>query len=317
MARPPGPKTFAPYNLERVELLLSMTGFGEARYQGEELTLSVEVRTVNNRYLKVSVRGSEPYPMMEPELEKLVRKYVRRGTVTIHIRCERQGRETDFVLNTVALRSYLEQVRAACQAIGWQVPEASIIGPVLSLPGVAPEPGGRSGRPPDEEFTQAERTLEAALKKLQAMRILEGQAMADELLTHRRSVCENLQSIAKMMPTVVLNFRQRLHDRVGQALAEHNVSCRTEDLIREVAVFAERTDVAEEVMRLGSHLEQFETVVRNETDAPGRKLEFLVQEMGRETNTIGSKAGDVSVSRHVVEIKAALEKVRELVQNVE
>ncbi len=294
-----------------------MTGFGEARYQGEELSLSVEVRTVNNRYLKVSVRGSEPYPMLEPELEKLVRKYVRRGTVTIHIRCERQGRPSDFVLNTVALRSYVEQVRAACQELGWQVPEASIVSQVLSLPGVAPEPGGRSGRPPEAESTQAERTLEAALKKLHAMRVLEGQAMADELLAHRQCVGEHLLAIERMMPTVVTSFRQRLHERVGQALAEHNVTCRTEDLIREVAVFAERTDVSEEVMRLGSHLEQFESVVQKETDAPGRKLEFLVQEMGRETNTIGSKAGDVSVSRHVVEIKAALEKVRELVQNVE
>ena len=90
-----------------------------------------------------------------------------------------------------------------------------------------------------------------------------------------------------------------------------------EDLIREVAVFAERSDVAEEVTRLASHLDQFEAIVRTVDEAPGRKLEFLVQEMGRETNTIGSKAGDVAVSRHVVEIKAALEKVRELVQNVE
>jgi uncharacterized protein (TIGR00255 family) len=119
------------------------------------------------------------------------------------------------------------------------------------------------------------------------------------------------------MPGVVESYRQRVRDRVGQALADHNVSLRPEDLIREVAVFAERTDVAEEVTRLGSHLEQFEAIVRTEDDGPGRKLEFLVQEMGREANTIGSKAGDVAVSRHVVEIKATLEKVRELVQNVE
>ena len=141
--------------------------------------------------------------------------------------------------------------------------------------------------------------------------------MADELLAHRQTIADHLGKIRDQVPAVVEGYRRRLRDRVGQALAEHNIAVRPEDLIREVAVFAERSDVAEEVMRLGSHLEQFETIVRTEDDGPGRKLEFLVQEMGRETNTIGSKAGDVGVSRHVVEIKAALEKVRELVQNVE
>ena len=298
-------------------MLLSMTGFGEARHQGDDLALSVEVRTVNNRYLKVSVRGSDPYPMLEPELEKLVRKYVRRGTVTVHVRCDRQMRGADFAINVVALRSYLEQIRTVCDQIGWQVPMSALLGQVLGLPGVAPEPGGVAGRPPDEEFSAVERTLEAALTRLQAMRQQEGRAMADELLAHRQTIASHLGEVRQAAPVVVENYRQRLRDRVGQALAEHNVSLRPDDLIREVAVFAERSDVSEEVTRLSSHLDQFESIVRTEDDGPGRKLEFLVQEMGREANTIGSKAGDVAVSRHVVEIKSALEKVRELVQNVE
>jgi len=298
-------------------VLLSMTGFGEARHQGDDLALSVEVRTVNNRYLKVSVRGSDPYPMLEPELEKLVRKYVRRGTVTVHVRCDRQMRGADFAINVVALRSYLEQIRTVCDQIGWQVPMSALLGQVLGLPGVAPEPGGVAGRPPDEEFSAVERTLEAALTRLQAMRQQEGRAMADELLAHRQTIASHLGEVRQAAPVVVENYRQRLRDRVGQALAEHNVSLRPDDLIREVAVFAERSDVSEEVTRLSSHLDQFESIVRTEDDGPGRKLEFLVQEMGREANTIGSKAGDVAVSRHVVEIKSALEKVRELVQNVE
>jgi uncharacterized protein (TIGR00255 family) len=294
-----------------------MTGFGEAQWQGETLNLSVEVRTVNNRYLKVSVRGSEPYPMLEPELEKLVRKYVRRGTVTIQIRCDRQGRGSDFVLNSVALRSYLEQVRDVCEQIGMQVPASAYVGGVLALPGVAPEPGATLGRPSDEELSIVERTLEAALAKLQSMRQQEGRAMADELLALRKTVAGRLTQVRERSPAVVDNYRQRLRERVAQAISQHDIVIRPEDLIREVAVFAERTDVAEEITRLASHLEQFETIVVNENDGPGRKLEFLVQEMGREANTIGSKAGDVGVSQHVVEIKAALEKVRELVQNVE
>jgi uncharacterized protein (TIGR00255 family) len=119
------------------------------------------------------------------------------------------------------------------------------------------------------------------------------------------------------LPAVTDHYRTRLRDRVGQLLRDSNVSVNDDNLLREVALFAERSDVAEEVMRLGSHLEQFAEVVKTENDGPGRKLEFLTQEMFRETNTIGSKAGDVVVSRQVVEIKSTLEKIRELVQNVE
>lgn len=298
-------------------VLLSMTGFGEASAPWDQGTVSVEIRTVNNRYLKVSVRGSEPYPMLEPELEKIVRKYVRRGTVTIHVRTERQYRAEDVTINVVALRSYLEQVKGVCESIGWSAASQAVLANVLTLPGIAPEPGGPSGRPPEEEHAAVEKALEEALKKLHQMRQTEGRAMGEELLGLRREICNRVDQVKQSMPVVVANYRNRLRERVLAAIAEHDVRLRPEDLIREVAIFAERTDVAEEVTRLGSHLDQFESIVRTEVDSPGRKLEFLVQEMGREANTIGSKAGDVSIARHVVDIKAALEKVRELVQNVE
>jgi len=149
------------------------------------------------------------------------------------------------------------------------------------------------------------------------MRLDEGGRMAQELLHHRAHVANQLEIIRLRTPQVVAGYRDRLLERVRGLLAEAGGSVGPDDLIREVSVYAERSDVAEEVVRLASHLEQFEQTVRTETDSPGRKLEFLVQEMGRETNTIGSKAGDVTVSRHVVEIKATLEKVRELIQNVE
>ncbi len=141
--------------------------------------------------------------------------------------------------------------------------------------------------------------------------------MGDELMAHRRAIADQLERISQHIPAVAEHYRVRLKDRVQTILRDANVHFTDDNLLREVAVFAERSDVAEEVMRLGSHLDQFEEVVKKETDSPGRKLEFLTQEMFRETNTIGSKAGDVVISRHVVEIKATLEKVRELVQNVE
>lgn len=293
-----------------------MTGFGEARYQGDALSLGIEVRSVNNRYLKVTVRGSEPYPMLEPELEKTVRKFVKRGTILVHIRCDRQYRPSDFRINSVALCSYLAQVQAACREVNWEDRAHFLLGNVLELPGVTSE-AGQSGRPPEAEWELVEKTLEGALKQLQKMRHEEGRAMADDLLAHRRHIGQHIGMIRDHLPSVAEQYRTRLRDRVNQALQESNVVVDYDHLIREVAVFAERSDVAEEVMRLGSHLEQFETIVQTENDGPGRKLEFLTQEMFRETNTIGSKAGDVSISRHVFEIKATLEKLRELVQNVE
>ena len=119
------------------------------------------------------------------------------------------------------------------------------------------------------------------------------------------------------MPGVLANYRERLLERVKQAVADAGVTLEPEHLVREVALFADRTDVSEETSRLAAHLDTFAELVRTGAEGAGRRLEFVVQEVGRETNTLGSKAGDVTVSRHVVEMKATLEKIRELVQNIE
>ncbi len=292
-----------------------MTGFGESRSQIDSTAVAVEVRAVNNRHLKVTVRGSEPYPMLESEIEKVVRKHVRRGTLLIHIRVERQGRSTDLVLNKAALRDYLHQIREACDeanAPGFVTP---LLAGVLALPGVAPE-STHSAAPP-EEWPIVEKTLEAALKNLDAMRRDEGKAMAAELLAQHRFIGEQLDAIREHLPTVMSDYRQRILDRVRQAIADAGITLEPQHLVREVALFADRTDVSEEVLRLTSHLEQFAEIAKKGGEGAGRKLEFMVQEMGRETNTLGSKAGDVTISRHVVEVKATLEKIRELVLNVE
>jgi len=297
-------------------VLLSMTGFGEARTQTESVAASIEVRSVNNRHLKVTVRGSEPYPMLEAELEKVVRKHVRRGTLLIHVRVQRQGQSPDLALNGAALVSYLKQIREACDAAGTPGFVTPLLAGVLALPGVAPE-STRSGAPPEDEWPVVERTLEAALTNLDGMRRDEGRAMAVELLQLHKQIGDELAAVRTHLPAVMHDYRQRILERVRQAVAEAGVGVEPQHLVREVALFADRTDVAEEVTRLTSHLEQFAEIVRKGEESAGRKLEFVIQEMGRETNTLGSKAGDVTISRHVVEMKAALEKIRELVLNVE
>jgi uncharacterized protein (TIGR00255 family) len=293
-----------------------MTGFGEARANGEGFTTGVEVRSVNNRHLKVTVRGTDPYPLLEPELEKVVRRFVRRGTLLVHVRVDRQAKPGESRLNVAALRTYLDQLRGACQEAGTPELLPHLAAGALALPGVAPEPG-LSGGLPEDEWPVVERTLEQALQRLDAARKEEGRAMGNELLLHHRHLTDQMALINQHMPGVLANYRDRLLDRVKQAVADAGVTLEPEHLVREVAVFADRTDVAEETSRLAAHLSTFAELVRTGAEGAGRRLEFVVQEMGRETNTLGSKAGDVTVSRHVVEMKATLEKVRELVQNVE
>jgi len=296
-------------------VLFSMTGYGEASYQSDTLSLGIELRAVNNRYLKVTLRAGEPYNMLEPEFEKVIRRTIRRGTIQVHLRCQRQFSPQDFQINAVALRSYARQLGALSAEMKLPENSPTLLAQVLSLPGVVPEPGAGVFQM-EEEWPILEKVLEQALQRLQAMRQEEGRAMAQELLLLREHIAVQLEHIRRRVPLVAVLYRDRLLERVRTLLADCDVKIQQSDLIKEVSIFAERADVAEEVVRLASHLDQFQVFLK-EPESAGRKLEFLTQEMFRESNTIGSKASDVEISRHVVEIKAALEKIRELIQNVE
>jgi uncharacterized protein (TIGR00255 family) len=291
-------------------VLLSMTGFGEARDQDERRTISVEVRTVNNRHLKLNARISDPYGALEPEIERLVRESIRRGSVQLNLRVERPKRAEDYRLNLVAIRSYAEQL---ARLEGLDVPVDMTA--ILALPGVVEERRPAVDDPRDE-WPDLSRVISEALGKLQVSRGEEGRHMAEELLTLGRTIAENLERVADRGPEVVASFQKRLGERVQSLVREQGLVIEAKDLIREVAIYAERADVAEEIVRLRAHLKQYAEVIA-EPESAGRKLEFVVQEMGRETNTIGSKANDVEISRAVVEMKGALEKIRELIQNVE
>jgi uncharacterized protein (TIGR00255 family) len=292
-----------------------MTGYGEASYPSDTFHLAVELRAVNNRYLKVILRATEPYNLLEAEFDKVIRRTIRRGTIQVHLRCQRPQSPQDFQVNVVALQSYVRQVREVAGTLGLPDQGQALLGQVLALPGVVSEPATAPFRL-EEEWPKIEQVLNEALDHLQQMREEEGRAMAQELLQMRDHIAVQLGLIRERVPRVAVLYRDRLFDRVRNLLGELDVQIDRSDLIKEVAIFAERSDIAEEVVRLASHLDQFQEIVA-EPESAGRKLEFLTQEMFRETNTIGSKASDVEISRHVVEIKGTLEKIRELVQNVE
>src|SRR5205085_2550427 len=222
-----------------------MTGYGEARHQSDALTLAVELRAVNNRYLKVVVRAVEPYTLFEPEIEKVIRRAIRRGTIQVHIRHQRQAQASDYRLNAVALRSYVEQVRQLGREMSLE--PAAVVGllaQVTALPGVAPEPGAISFDS-EQEWPLLERLLEEALVRLQAMRQDEGRRMANELLALRDHIAAQLEQVRRRIPDVTASYRDRLLERVRGLLSEPGVPVTAEDLIKEVAIFAERSDIAE------------------------------------------------------------------------
>jgi uncharacterized protein (TIGR00255 family) len=169
---------------------------------------------------------------------------------------------------------------------------------------------------PHEDWPALASVVSEALAKLQKARAEEGRLMAEELIGLGKSASAHLEKIALRGPEVVATYQKRLYERVQSLLQGQGAPVEAKDLVREVAIFAERADIAEEVVRLRAHFAQYVEVI-HEPESSGRKLEFVVQEMGRETNTIGSKANDVEISRGVVEIKGLLEKIRELIQNVE
>lgn len=297
-------------------MLLSMTGFGEGRANAADFAAAVDVRSVNNRHLKVTVRGADPYPQMEAEFEKLARQTVRRGTLMVRVHVDRAAVATAAKLNVPVLAGYLRQIADACTAAGTPELAASAAAGVLTLPGVAADaPWGNDAV--EGEWPLVRDAFAQALGRLDAARKTEGAAMGEELSALRRSFASRLADVKRLLPGVVSSYRERLLDRVRPVVAESGVSLTADQVLREVALFADRTDVTEEVARLAAHLDQFDALLKGSEDGAGRRLEFVVQEMGRETNTLGSKAGDVAISRHVVELKAVLEKMRELIQNVE
>jgi uncharacterized protein (TIGR00255 family) len=290
-----------------------MTGFGDARFQDDRLSASVEVRAVNNRYLKISTKCSEVYAALEGDVERIVRDAISRGTVNVVIRVDRLSTAEEFALNQVALTSYWSQLQAAARNLG--VPAPSEMGYLLSAPGVVADESQRSvDLQTDGEIIR--RLLKQALEKLHGFRTEEGRSMERELAENAKTIARRLVEVTALAPQVVADYRTKLLERVRQLLADSGVPVAEPDLIREVSIFSDRSDINEEITRLRSHLEQFQAFISEPVSA-GRKLDFLSQEMNREVNTIGSKANNVAIAHCVVEMKAAIEKMREILQNVE
>ncbi|MGD0653775.1 MAG: YicC/YloC family endoribonuclease [Thermoguttaceae bacterium] len=294
-------------------MLLSMTGFGESHCQENGLAVSVEVRAINSRFFKLALRSSEGYAALEPHIEETVRRVIHRGTIQVALRVERLRAAEDYRLNVEVLERYRNQLEELKRH--WDLKEEISLKSLLPLEGVVNEES-MILHDAEADWPVIGRTLQAALEHLGRMRAEEGRAMAADLAANCRSVAASLDQVETRSPQAVEDYRVRLHEKLQKILEKHSVLLDPSDLIKEVSLFADRCDISEEIVRLRSHVEQFLATMEL-PESSGRKLEFLTQEMVREANTIGSKANDVEIARQVIEIKTAIERIREMIQNVE
>lgn len=292
-------------------MLLSMTGYGEARYHHDGRGMSVEVRTINSRYFKLNYRCTDGYGGMESQIEAIVRKKIKRGTVQVGLHIEREQTADDYKINADVLSSYRRQLEGLASSAG--ISSEVALDSLLQLPGVVEEVDGLDVT---EQWSSIEPQLLEALSDLSKMRVEEGRAMAADLRANCQVVTDRLNDVDARTEIVVQNYRGRLMERINKLLSEFEVTLEPADIVREVGIFAERSDISEEIVRLRSHLAQFLSVMEM-SESSGRKLDFITQEMFRETNTIGSKANDSEIAHHVIEIKAVIERMREMIQNVE
>lgn len=283
-----------------------MTGHGQGLTNEGQLQVLTEVRSVNNRFLKINI-NSDLDAELQSRVEEKVRKALARGSVSVRIRIDDRRVSQNCSINIDAVQSYRQQLES--------LQEGPVsLDSILSLPGVVEDRS--QGSHGEEIWPVVQVSVDEALAKLSEMRQREGEAMQNDMKANCTIIQSELEKIQQLAPEMVESYSKRLMDRIKSLLEKFDINAQPADVIREVGVFAERADISEEVVRLSSHLVQFDEIVAA-NQSNGRKLDFLIQEMLRETNTIGSKANHAKIATHVVEIKTLIERLREMVQNVE
>lgn len=294
-------------------MIQSMTGFGEASEVHDGVGYAIEIRSLNNRYFKATIKLPDKFQFMEADIEKLLRKHLSRGSVSFLLRVRGKNAAAAFEINRDALEYYLDQIRGT--HLPSEVQGTVDLASMLSLPGVCEVPEvDESLRA--EDWKRIEQLTKQALVMLVEMRGVEGRALREDLVGNGNEIRTLAGEIAKLAPQVIEEYHTKLQERVAKLLRAAKLELDKETLLREVAVYADRCDISEETSRLESHLQQFFELCDSK-GAVGRKLDFLAQEMLREINTIGSKSNNAAIARHVVEIKSGIDRLKEQIQNVE
>lgn len=292
-------------------MIKSMTGYGRAQQIIDGRDILVEIRSVNHRYFEFSSRVPRAYGYLDEKLKSFLQGKVNRGKVEIAVTINIiEGKDALIKVNKSIAKGYIDALR--------EVNEELQLRDDLSLSNLLrfPDTFNIQKNVDDEEeiWSAVSEVASEALEKFISMREAEGQRLKKDVLTRSGYILENVAKVEKLSPETVENYRNRLYQKLKEVLESTDID--TQRILTEAAIFADKIAVDEETVRLRSHVSQLEGLFDSD-EAIGRKLDFIVQEMNREVNTIGSKCQDVNITKIVVEMKSEIEKIREQIQNIE
>ena len=298
-------------------MIKSMTGFGRGEYTDGKRNMVVEIKTVNHRYADITIKMPRRYSFAEDKIKSAIKAHLRRGKADVFIKVENIGdSDVSVQINEELAKQYLEKMVSLRDALG----EPEGFNDQLSLLQIAGLPDVIKTTPAaedEEEIMQALLipTLQAA-QNLDKMRAAEGEKLAEDLLAKGENLKTLLDQIAARAPQVATDYTAKLRERITELIG-NSVQIPEDRMLVEAAIFADKCAIDEEITRLNSHIMQLRDIVSTSNQPDGKKLDFLVQEMNREANTIGSKANDITITGYVLDLKSEIEKIREQVQNIE
>ena len=294
-------------------MIKSMTGFGRAEYSDGKRNIIVEIKSVNHRYFDISIKMPRRYGFAEDKVKNAVKDRIRRGKVDVSIMVENiTENDVNIKLNTMVAKQYYDNLQ--------ELQKNFDVSGDITLQFLSTLPDVMKAIPDVEDEDEITKAIlipvAEAAANLEEMRAIEGEKLAEDLIAKGAHVKEILDQIAERAPQVAANYTEKLRARITELLGS-SVQVPEDRILVEAAIFADKCAIDEEITRLNSHLVQLKDIITKSTQPDGKKLDFLVQEMNREANTIGSKANDITITGYMLDIKSEIEKIREQVQNIE
>lgn len=292
-------------------MLKSMTGYGRAQKVLNGRDITVEIRSVNHRYYEYTSRIPRTYSYIDEKLKALLKTGISRGKVDVAVTINNiEGKDSEIAVNKNIAEGYVSALRGISDELGLK--DDLTLSNLIKLPDIF----NIQKTPDDEEmvWNDVYEVTNEALEKFIDMRGVEGKLLGENIIEKADYILEMVEKVEELSPQTVENYRNRLYKKLSEVLEDKNID--DQRILTEAAVFSEKIAVDEETVRLRSHISQLKTILESD-EAVGRKLDFVVQEINREVNTIGSKAQDLNVTKIVVEMKSEIEKIREQIQNIE
>lgn len=292
-------------------MIKSMTGYGRAQQLADGMNITVEIKSVNHRYFEFTSKLPRSYGFLDEKLKSFFMGKLTRGKMECYVQIETvEEPDTIISVNHPLVQGYLEAYKELAETYGLEnnikVSDISRVSDIFSI--------RKQAADEDKIWAAVSAVAQEALNGFVAMREREGSRLKDDVLSRLATILENVEYIEERSPETVKEYNEKLLGRLKELLADTHID--EQRILTEAAIFADKIAVAEETVRLRSHISQL-TSFLDSSEAVGKKMDFLVQELNREANTIGSKAQDVEIARRVVSIKAEIEKIREQIQNIE